>query len=469
MRVGTYSDPRPGGGHQLRAEFSSYGGLYDLQLVGSCNSRPVMARGISCLRENDSGTSCYRILVTCLLLWTMTSLVEQSRLVEALSDSDREALQEIGNSLEDLPGSSFLSSWTFSDSSVNPCDSFNGVQCFEVDGVQRVVVLNLGEPTAGSEGLKGTLSEAVGKLTALAQLSIAPGSVSGSIPWTLGSLTELQFLGLSGNKLEGSIPWDLSNLNKLQSVILSGNKLTGPIPDGIGRLPSLTTLSLADNKLSGNVPDFTAAKSLKHLDLSGNELTGSLPLLPYGVKYVSLSDNRLDGGMDRIKEIRSLTYLDLGTNQLSDEVPPEVFSFPLQYLMLDRNKLSGSLHVPSPCIIPMVDLSYNSLSGLVPTGLAGVRTLYLNNNRFSGMVPPIYSFNLQTGVVETLYLQDNYLIGLTNLLPGMSLPSDVTLCFQFNCGLPPTQSSCPSKDGVDMTRPIIDCLSPEITQTGTQP
>ncbi|KAL2650976.1 hypothetical protein R1flu_019104 [Riccia fluitans] len=422
-----------------------------------------MARRILGLWESATNSTryCWWILVICLLLRTV--------LTRALSSADREALQEIRNNLDDLPGSSFFSSWTFSDSSVNPCDSFKGVQCFMVDGVERVVVLNLGEPTAGSAGLKGILSDAVGKLTALAQLSIVPGSVSGSIPWSLGSLTELQFLGLSGNKLAGSIPWQISNLNKMQSVILSGNELTGSIPDGLGRKPSLVTLSLANNKLSGNVPDFSAAKSLKHLDLTGNELTGWLPLLSYGINYLSLSRNRLNGGMDRIQGIRSLTYLDLSSNQLSGELLPEVFSFPLEYLMLDQNKLSGVLHIPLPCKIPVVDLSYNSLSGLVPTALAGVKTLYLNNNRFSGMVPPIYSFNLQIGVMETLYLQNNYLIGLTNLLPGMSFPSDVTLCFQFNCGLPPLQSSCPNRDGRENTRPILDCLNPEITHLGAQP
>ncbi|KAG6543221.1 hypothetical protein Mapa_015472 [Marchantia paleacea] len=399
----------------------------------------------------------------CLLSWTLASIAQ-------LSESDVRALQEIRNNLEDLPGSSFFSSWNFSsDSSTNPCDSFKGVQCYVVDGVQRVVVLNIGEPTAGSPGLKGTLSEAVGRLTALAQFSIVPGAVSGSIPWTLGSLTNLQFLGLYGNKFAGNIPWQMSNLNRLQSVILTDNQLSGPIPDGVAKLPLLSTLSIANNKLSAELPDFSAATSLKHLDLTKNELTGKLPLLPYGIKYVSLANNRLSGGIDRLAGLRSLTYLDLGTNELTGEVLAEVFSFPLQYLLLDRNRLSGSLYIPLPCKIEVVDLSYNNLSGSVPTALAGVKNLYLNNNRFSGMVPPIYAFNLQSAVVETLFLQNNFLIGLTNLLPGMSLPADVTLCFQFNCGLPPLQSACPSRGGREDTRPILDCLNPELTHDGDHP
>ncbi|GMI99107.1 hypothetical protein like AT1G03440 [Hibiscus trionum] len=74
------------------------------------------------------------------------------------------ALQCIRKSLHDLPGSNFLASWDFTSDPHN----FAGVYC-ESD---RVVALNLGDPRAGSPGLTGRIDSAIGKLSALVELSI---------------------------------------------------------------------------------------------------------------------------------------------------------------------------------------------------------------------------------------------------------------------------------------------------------
>lgn len=399
-----------------------------------------------------SPTSILRLFLCAILIATSIPLSQQQQQLDWV---DLEALTQIHYELQDLPGSNYFSSWDFSQ---DPCGNFEGVQCYTINGDSRVAVLNLGTSSGGSPGLTGSLSPYVGNLTALVQLSLIPGSVGGSIPSTISSLSNLQFLGLSQNHFTGKIPSSFGDLYKLQSLILDGNYLSGSIPGELGSLPSLTTLSVSNNQFSGKVPDFTSAGALQHMDLSINHLSGKIPTVPGGLNFLNLADNQLEGDLDFLSGLSYLNYLDLSSNELYGEVPYQVFSLPLQYLLLDRNNLEGKLTVPTQSSIKVVDLSYNNLTGAVPAALGGVKDLYLNDNRFSGMVPPIFASNLQNGVMENLHLQHNYLIGLTNLLAGMSLPSQVTLCFQYNCGLSPPQSLCPSDNEDQQTRPLNECL-----------
>lgn len=415
-----------------------------------------MTRHRRCARGSGGGggstSSILSLLICAILLATSVPLSQQQ---QQLNWVDLEALTQIHYDLQDLPGSNFFSSWDFSQ---DPCGSFEGVQCYSTNGDYRVAVLNLGTSSGGSPGLTGSLSPHVGNLTALIQLSLVPGSVGGSIPSTIGFLSNLQFLGLSQNHFTGKIPSSFADLYKLQSLILDGNYLSGSIPSELGFLPSLSTLSISNNQFSGKIPDFSSAGALQHMDLSINQLDGKIPALPGGLNFLHLANNQLTGELSDISGLGNLNYLDLSSNQLYGEIPYQVFSFPLQYLLLDRNYLSGKLTIPTQNSIQVVDLSYNNFTGVVPDALGGVRDLYLNDNRFSGMVPPIFTSNLQSGVIENLHLQHNYLIGLTNLLAGMSLPTQVTLCFQYNCGLSPPQSLCPSDNEAQQTRPLNECL-----------
>ncbi|CAN0890209.1 Probable LRR receptor-like serine/threonine-protein kinase At2g23950 [Linum grandiflorum] len=157
-----------------------------------------------------------------------------------------------------MPGSNFFSSWDFT---ADPCN-FAGVYCQS----DRVVALNLGDPTAGSPGLIGNLDPAVGKLTALAELTLVPGRVMGSLPDSISHLTELRFLAINRNFLTGAIPDSISRLTNLKTLDLSYNQLTGTVPPSIGSIPGLSNLILCHNRLSGSVPAF-GSRSLTRIDL----------------------------------------------------------------------------------------------------------------------------------------------------------------------------------------------------------
>ncbi|KAL4383491.1 hypothetical protein GQ457_15G022380 [Hibiscus cannabinus] len=371
--------------------------------------------------------------------------------VAILDPLDFLALQSIRKSLHDLPGSTFFASWDFTS---DPCN-FAGVYCDS----DRVVALNLGDPRAGSPGLTGRIDAAIGKLSALAELSIVPGRIYGSLPQSTSQLKELRFLAISRNFISGDIPATLGQLRSLKTLDLSYNQLTGEIPRSIGTLPELTNVILCHNHLSGSVPPFLS-QVLNRLDLKHNALTGSLApdSLPPSLQSLSLSWNQLTGPVDRLlSRLDQLSYLDLSLNQFTGPIPGRLFSFPISNLQLERNLFSGSIQPADQVTISTIDLSHNRLSGQISPMLSTVQNLYLNNNRFTGQVPASIVEQLLSGNIQILYLQHNYLTGI-EIKPTAEIPVSSSLCLQYNCMVPPLQTPCPFKAGNEKTRPTAQCI-----------
>ena len=365
-----------------------------------------------------------------------------------LNPVDFLALQSVRSALDDMPGSHFFESWDFSR---DPC-SFSGVFCTG----NRVVALSLGDPRAGSPGLMGRLDRSIGDLAALAELSVVPGRVMGPLPYTIGKLTSLRFLAVSRNFLSGPIPLSLSSLHQLSTLDLSFNLLSGPIPPLLGGGSSLSNVIIGHNRLTGSIPPFSSP-NLVRLDLSNNLLSGGINFLPDSLQYLSLSWNRLTGPIDRVVgRLSRLNHLDLSMNLLAGPIPPVVFSFPIRNLFLQRNMFSGELRPSSEVTIPTVDVSYNRLSGQISPLFSSVRRLFLNNNLLSGAVPTTLVAKLLEGEIQILYLQHNYLTGI-QINPSSEMPRRSSLCLQYNCMLPPAQTSCPLKAGREKIRPIAQC------------
>ncbi|KAG1327762.1 LRR receptor-like serine/threonine-protein kinase ERL1 [Cocos nucifera] len=349
-----------------------------------------------------------------------------------------------------MPGSAFFAGWDFTS---DPC-GFPGVFC----AGDRVVALALGDPRAGSPGLSGRLDPGLGRLSALAELSLVPGRVIGSIPDSLSLCSDLRFLALSKNFLSGHIPDSLSSLRRLRTLDLSYNQLSGSIPASLPSIPTLANLVLCHNRLSGSIPAFPDGAPLLRLDLKHNDVSGPVPALPPSLQYLSLSSNRLAGRVDGVLPgLTRLNYLDLSMNQLEGPIPGSVFSFPLTSLQLQRNVFSGPVApaAVADVAIPVVDLSYNRLWGPVPPQLAAVGRLYLNNNRFTGEVPGRLVQGLMGGM-QLLYLQHNYLTGV-EISPTAAIPVGASLCLQYNCMVPPVDAPCPVKAGTQKTRPTDQC------------
>ncbi|KAF2298238.1 hypothetical protein GH714_020779 [Hevea brasiliensis] len=373
---------------------------------------------------------------------------------------DLTALAAIKDSLTGIPGSNFFSTWDFA--SQDPCSTFSGITC----SLNRVTSLTLGTGLSDSPGLAGSLSPSLSNLTELTQLVLYPGLVTGPIPPQLGGLRSLRVISLTNNRLTGPIPSSLSSLPNLHTLDLSYNQLTGSIPPGLFTgLSELKVVIMAWNSLSGELPR-RMSTPLLHLDLKSNRLGGILPLeMPSSLHYLSVSRNNMWGPLNGLGSLSELVYLDLSMNQFNGPIPSSVFRPSLASLLLQRNNLSGG--VPSRLVDPsssygegsIVDLSHNLLSGELSPVLAGVESLFLNNNYWVGRVPMEYVDSFYRGRTKTLYLQHNY-ISEFPLEPGLALPDTASLCLSYNCMVPPVRlTACPASAGVQLPRPEAQCVA----------
>ncbi|EXB44848.1 LRR receptor-like serine/threonine-protein kinase RPK2 [Morus notabilis] len=184
---------------------------------------------------------------------------------------------------------------------------------------------------------------------------------------------------LSGNNFSGpiqSLPAPLLSNRMIYAFLAGGNKLAGSFPERLfGKCNGLNglVLNFSNNRFSGHIPMQISVicRSLLSLDVSGNEISGSMPQ--------SLGD------------LTSLVLLDLSRNKLHGKIPPDMSRLRhLKYLSLAHNSLTGPIPYSFGWFqsLEVLDLSSNSLSGEIPEGLVNSRnlTVLLNNNSLHGKI-----------------------------------------------------------------------------------
>ncbi|CAN6566853.1 unnamed protein product [Malus baccata var. baccata] len=276
-----------------------------------------------------------------------------------------------------------------------------------------------------SNNFSGYIPTSLGNLTHLTVLDLSSNQLTGQIP-SLGNLIHLTVLFLSSNRLAGPIP-SLENLTHLIALYLSSNQLTGPIPNSLSDLINLEGLDLTDNNLTGTVEFhvmFHKLQGLVDLQLSRNSLkiltetesmnASLLPKLkflglgscnirefPSFLQYretlvsLDLSTNNLHGKVPKWMlntSTQTLTYMDISHNFLSSIVQPSdaVPWVNLQVLGLKNNTLHGPLPMPPPHTVHY-RVANNNLNGTISPlicSLNFLQLLDLSNNNMSGMLPP---------------------------------------------------------------------------------
>ncbi len=73
------------------------------------------------------------------------------------------------------------------------------------------------------------------------------------------------------------VPESVFNQTDLEELNLSGNNLIGSLPAEVGRLQKLKSLNISNNKMTGLPAEIGQLLSLEELNVSNNQLTG----LPY--------------------------------------------------------------------------------------------------------------------------------------------------------------------------------------------
>ena len=300
--------------------------------------------------------------------------------------SDREALEALYHA---TGGANWINrtNWL----SAAPLSEWFGVV---TDGNGRVTNLRLPR-----NGLSGSISPALGRLTPLQELYLPDNQLTGAIPPELGNLSSLVALNLGGNQLTGAIPPELGQLSQLQTLNLRNNQLSGTIPPELAGLTQLQSLSLGGNQLSGAIPpELGGLTQLRGLNLGQNQLSGTIPPELAGLtqlQSLSLGGNQLSGAIPpELGGLTQLRGLNLGQNQLSGTIPPELGGLTqLQSLSLSDNPLSGGIppELGGLTQLHWLGLHRNQLSGAIPPELGGLtqlQSLSLDGNQLSGAIPP---------------------------------------------------------------------------------
>ena len=288
--------------------------------------------------------------------------------------------------------------------------------------------------------------------TALESVSITSSNIGGSPPSRLGS--KISYFLIDTSRLTGSIPSSIwSGLNSSSMTIaFPRNQLSGTVarslftsvPSGMTSI----TFDISSNGFTGALPSglFSDNTNIKSIDFraSDNQLTGSVTSALFPTSFPSLANLNLYLTRNRMTyladdfaaPLNNLTFLvlEMSDNQLSGSLPLILHKMKLPQLSsaiitLNRNRYSGTLPrnlwpVDGTASPNLKNLYYrasgNALTGTIPATLflrdltANLYTqVDISNNSISGTLP--------ANIFETV-ISISYLYASHNLISGPLVP-----------------------------------------------
>uniref|UniRef100_A0A7S0TB28 Leucine-rich repeat-containing N-terminal plant-type domain-containing protein n=1 Tax=Pseudo-nitzschia delicatissima TaxID=44447 RepID=A0A7S0TB28_9STRA len=196
--------------------------------------------------------------------------------------------------------------------------------------------------------------------------------------------------------------------------------------------PRLRVLDMSFNELTGSLPDsFARFNDLQALELHINSLTGEIPASYFenllSLQLLNLGDNLLSGVLDtRIGRLAELRGLHLLRNNFEGTIPSEIgkINAMITHFRIDGNEFSGQLPTELGLLSNLNQLEFanNMFTGTIPTELGQLTKMdifRLDGNQLSGTIP-----------VELCNMTNSRMIRLdSNLLSG-PLPTTELLQFQ---------------------------------------
>ena len=226
---------------------------------------------------------------------------------------------------------------------------------------------------------------------------------------------------MPNNNLYGTIPKDFFRLVRNLSIVdLSHNELSGSIPTEVRHLRNIDDFSMGHNLISGHIPlelSHLGGGAATKLDLGNNLISGALPT--------------------ELSSLSSLEYLRVGMTKISGTLPdstPKCFRwqpfcgyFPstLQVLDAEHSQISGVLTADAFAGLKRLRVAglagLSSLSGTIPTQLGSSTWLTratFSNSAISGSLPT------QLGSLSSLSLFDASYTSLSGTVPTELFESD---------------------------------------------
>ncbi|RXI01472.1 hypothetical protein DVH24_014821 [Malus domestica] len=282
-----------------------------------------------------------------------------------------------------------------------------------IDSIHWEKLLNLLNIVLDSNLLSGSIPSSIVSPPFLEKLLLSHNQFSGQLHEFSDVSSYLVTLDLSFNDLEGIVPLSIYNFRGLETLDLSSNNFSGfhfNSPQQLSNLsvinlsnnsllvlyngttssyssfPQIVNLNLASNKLR-TFPDFFRNHTgLAVLDLSQNQIQGTIPNWIWGLislLNVNLSCNSFVTLEWPLTNSSGVSELDLHSNQLQGQIP--VFLPYAGYLDYSRNHFSSS--IPTNIVL---SLRRNNLTGTIPGGVleyCSFRILDLGENQIEGQVP----------------------------------------------------------------------------------
>ncbi|BDA50370.1 MDIS1-interacting receptor like kinase 2 [Coccomyxa sp. Obi] len=272
--------------------------------------------------------------------------------------------------------------------------------------------------------------------------SLLEGNI-GDAMYGASLIPNLKILYLANQTFTGTLPTGNLAWKSLEELDLSNNNIEGTLPPSWGSFasfPKLTKMNLAFNtNLGGTLPASWGGyggslQLLNRLELNNCNFTGSLPGL-----WAS--------------GLPALQHINISSNMLTGTLPPQWITMNLTVLNLDRNQLTGSIPAvwgANGSLKALTDLHLysNALSGSLPDTwnapgtLPSLTTLDVANNNLSGTLPA------GLGSPQTVLITED------NRFCGPMPPYNV-----FTCG--ELRGSCVQGQGVYPTCPAPPPSTPQ--------
>ncbi|MCD7447209.1 Leucine-rich repeat serine/threonine-protein kinase 2 [Datura stramonium] len=271
--------------------------------------------------------------------------------------------------------------------------------------------------------ITGQLPVSMSSLVSLQYLSLSQNRLQGHIPISICEIPFLEYVNLEWNDLTGRLPLCILQLPKLSSLYIQRNRLNGKMPLSLFRKSRLDEISLGTSGLSLEIDDpdqsFVQMFQPKILDFTSCNMRGEIPDFFSNftsLVVLNLANNSLSGAIPHwLFNLPSLSILSLPMNNFKGVIPPMIqlksSLFPT-IVNLARNKLQGPIPTQLENV-NVIDLTLNNFVGSIPTQIAevpGIRSISLSGNKIHGPIPE--SFCQATNVLQVLDLSNNSLSGI---------------------------------------------------------